>query len=209
MIFGLWGRAKCQRRNAAWCSNCLCRRQVGGIRNAPSLLPIGGGGCGAGGEEACGGVLAEKGTVSAEEATGGGETEMGFDGVGEERDVAVGKDEIVAGGGTDGEVARGGETVPVLLLPHEDALQRRCLRMGAHRSHRVGIGAVVGHDHLVRPTRLRRQRREHQAEVLGAVVDGGDDADFHAASASFFGGHAQASARAGSKNCTSRIRLSG
>ena len=133
---------------------------------------------------------------------------MGFDGVGQQRDVAVGEDEVVAVRGADREVACRRQAVPVLFLPHHGAGNRRRRGEGAHRLGFRGVGPVVGHDHLVRRPRLPRQRRQHQAEMLGPVVDGGDDADLHAARTSF-GGHAQARARAGRANWASRMRLSG
>ena len=102
-------------------------------------------------------------------------------GVREQRDVAVREDEVVAGGGADRAVARRREAVAVVGRP--DAFRRDAAdrEMAFDGGGAVRIRAVVGHDDLVRPSRLRLERREEEPEVLRAVVDGGEDANLHGA----------------------------
>ena len=151
------------------------------IRPLPGAIPVRRRRRGGGLHQFARGLFGENAPMAGEQPARRSAPFVNGQGVGEQRDVAVREDEVVAGGGADGAIARGGEAVAVVRLP--DALRGdgAAREMALDRGGGVRIGAVVGHDDLVRPTGLDLERREKKAEVLRAVVDGGDDANLHGA----------------------------
>ena len=179
----------------------------GQIRRTPREFPVGVPRRGHDGEQGLGGGFIEQRAVAAQQAAGRGVFLVDGHGVGQRRDVAVQKQQVVARRGADGQVAGGGEPVAVLFLPHD--LGRKAARgqQAFHGDDGGGIGAVVGHDEFVGRAGLRGERGRQQAQVVGPVVDRREDADLHAAS--FGGGCVRASPRPMKWNSDARITLSG
>ena len=128
-------------------------------------------------------------------------------GVGQRRDVAIQKQQVIARRGADGQVAGGGEAIAVFFLPHDLGRNPARRQEARERGDGGGVGAVVGHDEFVGRAGLRGERGRQQAQMVGPVVERGEDADLHAAS--FGGGCVRASPRPMKWNSDARMTLSG
>jgi hypothetical protein len=93
--------------------------------------------------------------------------------------VAVDEDEVVRGGGGNGEVAQACEAETFMRLRDDTHRHRRTAREGPDQVTRGGTRAVVGDDDFIRCRTLPRHAVEYRGQRIGTFVRTDDQRGAH------------------------------
>ena len=137
----------------------------GQIRRPPREFPVGVPRRGHDGEQRLGGGFVEQRAMAAQQAARRSVFHVHGHGVGQRRDVAIQKQQVVARRGADGQVAGGGEAIAVLFLPHD--LGRNPARRQEARERGDGGSVEIGHSCLVSIMRAATSARSGRADSRG------------------------------------------